>query len=445
MNTNSPLLTDLYQLTMGQAYWHQGKQDQEAVFHLFFRKAPFQETAAIAAGIEPALDYLNQLKFSPEDIKYLAQLEAPDKSLLFQKEYLDELQNLKWSLDVKAIPEGSLVLPNTPLLQVRGSILQCQLVETALLNIINFQTLIATQAALICEAAQGDSVLEFGLRRAQGPDGGLSASRAAYLGGCQATSNALAGQQYGIPVKGTHAHSWVMSFDDELEAFQAYAKAMPNNATLLVDTFDTIEGTKKAISVGKDLQKQGHQFGGIRLDSGDLTALSIAARALLDKAGFEEARIVASNDLDAPTIRKLKAAGAKIDTWGIGTKLVTAYEQPALGGVYKLGAIHNGQDWNYRIKLSNDVIKVSNPGCLNLVRHSDHDLLFNEFDEKPETPPLLQSRLKNGMRTQPAEKLTNLRDRALASWQEHRQQSRELRLTPTLQTTKDQLIAQYQK
>ena len=401
--TNSPLLTDLYQLTMGQAYWHHDRHQQEAVFHLFFRRAPFGETAALVAGIQPALDYLSSLDFTKEDLAYLATLNGNDGQPLLQKGYLDTLAHLDWNLTVKALPEGSLALPNLPILQVRGPILQCQLVETALLNIINFQTLIATQAARICEAAQGDPVLEFGLRRAQGPDGGLSASRAAYLGGCIATSNVLAGQQFDIPVKGTHAHSWVMSFDDELDAFRAYAEAAPNNTTLLVDTFDTTEGVKKAIQIADELKAQGHTFAGIRLDSGDLCALSITARQLLDEAGYPEARIVASNDLNVDTIQELKANGAKIDTWGVGTKLVTAYEQPALGGVYKLGAIHEKEDWRYTVKLSNDAIKVSNPGCLNATLDGNVVTLFNELEEDPAhaPPPANHSRKRQSHSTRP--------------------------------------------
>ncbi|MGJ8723742.1 MAG: nicotinate phosphoribosyltransferase [Roseibacillus sp.] len=441
--TNSPLLTDLYQLTMGQAYWHHDRHQQEAVFHLFFRRAPFGETAALVAGIQPALDYLSNLTFTKEDLTYLATLTGNDEQPLFQKGYLDTLADLDWSLTVKALPEGSLALPNMPILQVRGPILQCQLVETALLNIINFQTLIATQAARICEAAQGDPVLEFGLRRAQGPDGGLSASRAAYLGGCVATSNVLAGQQFNIPVKGTHAHSWVMSFDDELDSFRAYAEAAPNNTTLLVDTFDTTEGVKKAIQIANELKTQGHTFAGIRLDSGDLCALSIEARKLLDKAGYPQARIVASNDLNVETIQQLIAKGAKIDTWGVGTKLVTAYEQPALGGVYKLGAIREKKDWRYTVKLSNDAIKVSNPGCLNATHTNNVVTLFNELEEDPATPHLLQPILKKGKATQPAEPLSKIRERALANWAHYRQNPATLVRSPQLEAARHELIQKH--
>ena len=237
------------------------------------------------------------------------------------------------------IPEGTIVFPHEPLLRVHGPLLQAQLLETALLNIVNFQTLVATKAARVVLAARGEPVLEFGLRRAQGIDGALAASRAAYLGGCAATSNVLAGRLYGIPVRGTHAHSWVMCFDDELEAFRAYARAMPNNCVFLVDTYDTLDGVRHAIEVGQELRRQGHEMIGIRLDSGDLAWLSIEARRMLDEAGFPKATIVASNELDEQIIASLKDQGATIGVWGVGTRLVTAYDQPALGGVYKLAAI----------------------------------------------------------------------------------------------------------
>jgi nicotinate phosphoribosyltransferase len=277
------------------------------------------------------------------------------------------------------------VFPNEPLLRIKGPIMQAQIVETALLNFINFQTLIATKAARICLAAQGEPILEFGLRRAQGVDGALAASRAAYVGGCAATSNVLAGQIFGIPVKGTHAHSWVMSFDDEAEAFRAYAEAMPNNCVFLVDTYDTKEGVARAIEAGRWLRTQGHEMVGIRLDSGDLAYLSIEARRMLDAAGFEKALVLASNDLDEHIIASLKQQGAKIGLWGVGTKLVTAFDQPALGGVYKLSAIREaGGAWKYKVKLSEQAIKVSTPGLQQVRRFTRNgefigDMIYNEF------------------------------------------------------------------
>lgn len=364
------LLTDLYQLTMAYGYWKNGMAERESVFHLFFRTNPFKGGYAIAAGLEQAIGLMEGLHFPQEDLDYLATLTGNDGQPLFEQGFLDFLGRTEWACTVDGVPEGTIVFPHEPLLRLRGPLYQCQLLETSLLTVMNFQTLIATKASRVCRAASGDSVLEFGLRRAQGIDGGLSASRAAFIGGCDATSNVLAGKLYGIPVRGTHAHSWVMSFETELEAFEAYARAMPNNCVFLVDTYDTVEGVEKAAKVGLWLKERGHRLAGIRLDSGDLAALSIAARKILDEAGLPDARIVASNDLDDTTITELKAQGAQITIWGVGTKLVTSYDQPALGGVYKLGAIR-GQDgnWDYKVKLSENLIKVSNPGLLNVRRY----------------------------------------------------------------------------
>ena len=287
-----------------------------------------------------------------------------------------------------AMPEGTAVFPQQPLLRVQGSILQAQLVETALLNIINFQSLIATKAARVCLAAQDDPVVEFGLRRAQGVNGAITASRAAYIGGCAGTSNVLAGKLFGIPVKGTHAHSWVLSFDTELEAFTAYAEAMPNNCIFLVDTFDTLAGVRHAVEAGRRLRQQGHELAGIRLDSGDLAYLSIEARKILDAGGFPDAIIVASNDLDEQIIASLKQQGAKINVWGVGTKLVTAYDQPALGGVYKLTAIRgtDGQ-WNHKVKLSEQAAKVTNPGILQVRRFQDDGEFIGDATYDTTRPP----------------------------------------------------------
>lgn len=363
------LLTDMYQLTMAYGYWKLGKAQQEATFYLYFRRSPFQSGYTIAAGLEDVLQLLESWSFSDSDIQYIRGLTGNDGKPLFEEAFLSYLAELKFQCDVEAVPEGTVVFPNQPMLRVTGPMLQCQLVETPLLNIINFQTLIATKAARICQAAAGDPVLEFGLRRAQGPDGGVSASRAAYIGGCAATSNLLAGKTLGIPVKGTHAHSWVMSFDNELESFSAYAQAMPNNCIFLVDTYDTIEGVANAIEIGNQLKAAGHRMVGIRLDSGDLAYLSVVGRKMLDEAGFADAVIVASNDLDEYTISSLKQQGAKIGVWGVGTRLATAHDQPALGGVYKLSALkdESGQ-WQPKIKLSEQAIKVSCPGRLNVRR-----------------------------------------------------------------------------
>jgi nicotinate phosphoribosyltransferase len=367
----SPLLTDLYQLTMAQGYWKSGLADHEAIFHLHFRKSPFHGGHAIAAGLAAALEWLDSFRFTRDDLAFLATLNGNDDEPLFDPEFLGWLGAQRLTLDVDAIPEGTVVFPHEPLLRVQGSLIQAQLVETALLCILNFQTLIATKAARVCAAANGEPVVEFGLRRAQGPDGALSASRAAYVGGAAGTSNVLAGRVWGVPVRGTHAHAWVMSFDDELEAFEAYAAAMPNNCTFLVDTYDTLEGVRRAARVGQALRERGHRMAGIRLDSGDLVALSRQARVILDEAGLHDAVIVASNDLDEHTIARIKAEGGAVTVWGVGTRLVTGHDQPALGGVYKLAAIRApGGPWKPRIKLSEDPVKRSIPGRHELLRYS---------------------------------------------------------------------------
>lgn len=378
------LLTDLYQLTMAYGYWKLARAEQRAVFHLFFRKAPFRGGYAIAAGLSVAMDFIESFRFDPSDIEYLSSLTGNDDAPLFEPGFLRYLSDLHLQCDIDAMPEGTVAFGQEPLVRVTGPMLQCQLLETALLNIINFQTLIATKASRICAAARGEPVIEFGLRRAQGIDGGLSASRAAYIGGCTATSNVLAGKLYGIPVRGTHAHSWVMSFDSELEAFEGYAQVLPNNCVFLVDTYDSLEGVRHAIAVGKQVRDRGHRLVGIRLDSGDLAYLSIEARKLLDEAGFPDAAIVASNDLDESLIENLKLQGAQIAVWGVGTKLATAYDQAALGGVYKLGAIQNADgQWQPKLKLSDQVVKTSIPGILQVRRFTTStgysaDMIYDE-------------------------------------------------------------------
>jgi nicotinate phosphoribosyltransferase len=363
------LLTDLYELTMAYGYWKLGRLEQQACFHLFFRKEPFAGGYAIAAGLQYAVDLLEQFRFSGGDCAYLATLTGNDDRPLFEPAFLDYLAGLELAVDIDAVPEGTAVFAHEPLVRVSGPILDCQLLETALLNIINFQTLIATKSARVCRAARGEPVLEFGLRRAQGVDGGLTASRAAYIGGCAATSNVLAGKLFGIPVKGTHAHSWVMSFDSELEAFDAYSRVMPNNCVFLVDTYDSLEGVRRAVEVGKRLRARGHEMVGIRLDSGDLADLSIQARKILDEAGFPQAAVVASNELDEHIISSLHQQGAKVVIWGVGTSLVAGQDQPALGGVYKLSAVRNpGGEWEPRVKVSDQTAKVSTPGLLQIRR-----------------------------------------------------------------------------
>lgn len=363
------LLTDFYQLTMAYGYWKAGLAQKESVFHLFFRRSPFKGGFAVAAGLESVIHFLKNFRFDPSDLSYLANLKGVDNTPYFDDSFLSYLSDMRFTGDIEAVPEGTVVFPQEPLIRVQGPLIECQLMESPLLNLINFPTLVATKAARICLAAKGDPVIEFGVRRSQGIDGALTASRAAYIGGCESTSNVLAGKLYGIPVKGTHAHSWVMVFDDELESFQTYADCLPNNCIFLVDTYDTIEGVKKAIQVGKRLQKEGKRLLGIRLDSGDLADLSIRSRLLLDQAGFYDAVIFASNELDETIIGELKRQGAQINVWGVGTNLVTARDQPALDGVYKLSAIRDrGGEWTYKLKLSEQMLKISNPGVLQVRR-----------------------------------------------------------------------------
>lgn len=379
------LLTDLYELTMAYGYWKHGMGGRHAVFHVTFRTLPFHGGYAIAAGLADAIDYLSGFRFTRDDLSYLATLRGDDGRPLFEAAFLDELGGLEFACDIDAVPEGTIVFPHEPLLRVRGPLAQAQIVETALLNVLNFQTLIATKAARTCLAAQGDPVIEFGLRRAQGVDGGLAASRAAYIGGCAATSNVLAGKLFGIPVKGTHAHSWVMAFASETAAFRAYAEAMPNNCVLLVDTYDTLDGVREAVKIGQWLRAHGHELAGVRLDSGDLAYLSVEARRILDAAGFSQTVILASNDLDEHVIASLKQQGATITVWGVGTKLVTAYDQPALGGVYKLTALRREDDrgWEHKLKLSEQPAKLSIPGVLNVRRFSVGGTMVGDmiFDE----------------------------------------------------------------
>ncbi len=443
------LLTDLYQLTMAQGYHQHGMAEQEAVFHLFFRTLPFQGGYAVCAGLESALEELAAFRFDAEDIDYLASLNAASGKPLFSASFLDYLRTLRFSCDVDAMPEGTACFPHEPLLRVRGPLAQAQLVETLLLNSINFQTLVATKASRIASAAGDAPVLEFGLRRAQGPDGGLSASRAAYIGGCAATSNVLAGRRFGIPVRGTHAHSWVMCFESELSAFERYAESMPDNCVFLVDTYDTLQGVEHAIQVGLDLKRKGHQMLGIRLDSGDLKTLSIEARKRLDAAGLGDAVIVASDDLDEYRLAALRASGAQISVWGVGTRLVTAFDQPALGGVYKLAALrpNPSAEWQFKLKLSEVPIKTSIAGVLDVARFELDgqvclDLLYDSsLSEAPKSsrervspwsgtrlhseqrldPPasatwrsLLEPALRGGERVSPPERLSTIRERTFA-------------------------------
>jgi nicotinate phosphoribosyltransferase len=385
------MLTDLYELTMGAGYESADVAEHEAVFSLTFRTLPFGGGYAVAAGLDDALEILANLRFDAADIAYLAGLRGAEERPLFGPVFLDHLAGFKFTCDVDAIPEGTVVFANEPLLRVRGPLLAAQLVESVLLTVIGFQTLVATKAARVVEAAGGAPVLEFGLRRAQGLDGALSAARAAYIGGVAATSNVLAGRLFGIPVRGTHAHSWVQVFDDEQLAFDTYADAQPDNVTLLADTYDTLTGVARAIQTGRRMAAQGGHLAGIRLDSGDLAYLSIEARRMLDEAGFGDTKIVASNDLDEHTIASLRAQGARIDIWGVGTKLDTCYDQPALGAIYKLSAICDPKGgWRYPVKLSELTAKISIPGVLAVKRFVDDSGRFRAdmiFDEDLPAPP----------------------------------------------------------
>ena len=333
------------------------------VYDLFFRRQGDETNYAVCAGLEQVIELINNLRFEEEDINYLRSLN------LFDEEFMDYLRGFRFTGEIYAIPEGTVVFPMEPLVRVRAPISEAQLVETALLNLVNHQTLIATKASRVVYAAQGDPVLEFGLRRAQGPDAGIYGARAAIIGGCTSTSNVLTAQMFGATAAGTHAHSWVMSFPDELSAFRAYANTFPSGCMLLVDTYDTLKsGIPNAITVFKELREKGYEPVGVRLDSGDLAYLSKQARKMLDDAGFTNARIFASSDLDEYTIADLKQQGAKIDVWGVGTRLITGHDHPALGGVYKLSAnVENGQIVP-KLKVSENVWKITNPGIKKVVR-----------------------------------------------------------------------------
>lgn len=370
MKLDYELLTDLYQLTMAQGYWETGQRDTRACFHMYFRDYPFKGGYAIACGMAQLAELVESFAFSEDDLAYLASLDAPGGGPLFKRAFLDYLRDFRLDVDIDAVAEGTVVFPHEPLVRVRGPIMDCQLIETALLNCVNFETLIATKAARVCLAAQSP-VAEFGLRRAQGAAGGLWASRAAIVGGCSSTSNVLAGKLYGIPVSGTHAHSWVMSFPDELTAFRAYAEAFPKNCVLLVDTYDVNQGIRNAITVGLEMRERGERLAGIRIDSGDLSWLAKTARRMLDEAGLEDCGIVLSNDLDEFTIQSIRDEGAKVDSWGVGTKLACAYDQPTLGGVYKLSATRapGEKEWVDRLKISESAAKLTTPGVLDVRRY----------------------------------------------------------------------------
>lgn len=362
---NLTLLTDLYELTMMQGYYEKG-QNENVIFDVFFRQNPCNNGYSVCAGLDQVIDYIKNLHFTYDDVDYLRGLG------IFKEDFLHYLSGFHFSGDIYAIPEGTVVFPKEPLLKVVAPIMEAQLVETAILNIINHQSLIATKTSRIVFAANGDGIMEFGLRRAQGPDAGLYGARAAMIGGCVGTSNVLAGQMFDVPVMGTHAHSWIMSFPDEYTAFKTYAEMYPDNCTLLVDTYDTLKsGVPNAIRVFQEFKDAGKPLikYGIRLDSGDLAYLSKEARKMLDEAGFPEATICASNDLDEFLLHDLKMQGAAIDSWGVGTNLITSKDCPSFGGVYKLAAIQNEKgEFVPKIKISENTEKITNPGNKTIYR-----------------------------------------------------------------------------
>lgn len=371
MERNFTLLTDFYELTMMQGYLKSGKHKEKVIFDMFYRKNPCGNGFAICCGLEQVVEYIRNLNFSEEDIDYLRSLGT------FDEDFIEYLRGFHFTGDIYAIPEGTVVFPKEPLIKVIAPVIEAQLVETAILNLVNHQSLIATKAYRVVHAAQGDGVMEFGLRRAQGPDAGIYGARAAVIAGCIGTSNVYAGQKFRVPVLGTHAHSWIMSFPTELEAFKAYARLYPNNCILLVDTYDTLKsGVKNAILCYDAMKEEGitlKRFG-IRLDSGDLAYLSKKARKMLDEAGYSDAIISASNDLDENLIASLKAQGACITSWGVGTNLITSESQPSFGGVYKLAATYSDEgQWVPKIKLSENSEKITNPGNKQIYRIIEKD------------------------------------------------------------------------
>lgn len=387
--TPSPLLTDFYQLTMMAGYFRQNKHLTETVFEYFFRTLPGESGFALLAGIEDLAARVKALLFDEESIEFLRGLK------LFKNDFLKALKRFRFTGDIDAVPEGTVVFPHEPLVRVRAPLWEAQCLETLLLNSLNYPTLVATKAARICLTAKPDPVLEFGLRRAQGPDGGLTGSRAAFIGGCEGTSNVEAGRRYGIPVRGTHAHSWIMSYPDELSAFRAYLASFPEAPTLLVDTYDTLKsGVPNAIIAFKELQATGWKGRpAIRLDSGDLAAESITAFKLFSKAGMKDPLIIASNELDEHLIADLRRQKARINAWGVGTHLITCSDMPALNGVYKMAAMMEDNRWSSKIKISSNPEKTTDPGVKHPIRYARKnrycgDILYAEVEDLPHRGPV---------------------------------------------------------
>lgn len=436
----SGLLTDLYELTMAQGYLLHDRNPQ-VVFDMFFRRQPFGGGYSIFAGLNDLIDDLEELSFSTEDIAYL------ESTGLFHQRFLDYLNTFKFTGDLYAMQEGTTVFPGEPLLRVHSSLIEAQLIESRLLNQINFQTLVATKTARVYLATGRGKLMEFGLRRAQGPDGAMSASRAAHIGGASATSNTLAGKEFGIPTSGTMAHSWIMAFDTEREAFERYAELYPEKSILLIDTYDTLRsGINNAIEVGLELKKKGRSFG-VRLDSGDIQYLSKRVRERLSAAGLEDAVIAVSNELDETIIEQLVAHGAPVDLWGVGTSLVTGGSDSSLTGVYKLAAKETADGFEPTMKVSDNPSKTTNPGVKQVHRfyardntpiadlvsfeketwqpgehvsffHPDTDYRCFRLHEWIKAVPLLQPQMKGGKRIEAAETLTQIRERALSGLEE---------------------------
>ena len=371
--TDVSLNTDLYELTMAQGFWESGLANGQACFNAFFRDNPFDGGYAVCCGTGQLAELVENFVFEDDAIEFLASLPAPGGGPMFKPDFLEYLRNHRLDLTIHAVPEGQIVFGREPMVRVEGPVIDCQLIETALLNLVNFQTLVATKTARVVRAAEGHPVSDFGLRRAQGPDGGLAVARASYIAGASSTSNVLAGKIYGIPVFGTHAHSWVMAFPSELEAFRAFAKSSPKNCVLLLDTYDVHQGIRNAITVAKEMEEAGERLSAVRLDSGDLARLSKEARAAFDEAGLPYVKISVSNDLDEYTIQSLFAQGAPIDSFGVGTKLATCDPQPSLGGVYKLSAVRSDEPepWTPVIKLSEQSYKRTVPGVQRVLRYYD--------------------------------------------------------------------------
>ena len=384
------MLTDFYQLTMMNGYFKSNIHEDILVFDMFFRKNPSGGGYTIIAGIEQVIDYIENLHFSEKDIDYLRSLN------MFEEDFLNYLKDFKFTGEIYAVREGTILFPNEPIVRVKAPAIQSQLIETAILNMVNFQSLIATKASRVCCSANGDPVMEFGLRRAQGPDAGLYGARAAIIGGCVGTSNVLAGQKFDVNILGTHAHSWVQKFPTEIEAFRAYANAYPDKTMLLIDTYNTLEsGLPNAIKVFDELRAKGYEALGVRIDSGDLEYISKEVRKMLDESGYPNVKITASNDLDEYAITTLKSQGARIDIWGVGTKLITSSDSPSLGGVYKLSAATEKNELIPKIKLSEDPQKINNPGYKKIVRiynktthKAEADLIMLENEIIDEKKPL---------------------------------------------------------